>query len=517
MNGRVRVEPPQGPPFDRELVAPEVIIGRATTAGLMVPDSSMSRHHARLFHRDGRWWAEDLGATNGTTLNDQPLLEPTALGTGDRLRLGATLVRFDPEQEDTTDPGTLSRQAARLRTINEIHRALATPISLAELLDLILERCFEVLRPEEGIILLKDPAGRFKHAASRRLPGKTGATVVSRSLVEEVAGKGRPALVLDAALDDRFAGSQSLMMSGVRSVVAAPLSDSDGSIGMIALSSSVSVKQFANLDLEMLVSIASAAALRVRNVALTEEAAARKVLERELSLAHDIQMAMLPRLLLDRPEVDLAARLTPARSIGGDLYDFVLDGDGLWFAVADVSGKGVAAALYMAVAKTLFRASIQSRLGPAGVLALMNRELCRDNDQFVFVTAAIGRLAFATGEVTLGDAGHNPVLLIGSSRRAVTPHVPKCMALGVIPDTPYTDGRFVMAPGETLVLHTDGVTDARNPAGDMFGFDQLVQVVEQAGGESAESIAAGINDAVVSFVADAPPEDDLTLLVVRRT
>ena len=135
MIGRVRVEPPQGPPFDRELLAPEVIIGRATTAGLMVPDSSMSRHHARLFQRDGRWWAEDLGATNGTTLNDQPLLEPTALGTGDRLRLGATLVRFDPEQEDTTDPGTLSRQAARLRTINEIHRALATPISLAELLD----------------------------------------------------------------------------------------------------------------------------------------------------------------------------------------------------------------------------------------------------------------------------------------------------------------------------------------------------------------------------------------------
>jgi sigma-B regulation protein RsbU (phosphoserine phosphatase) len=165
----------------------------------------------------------------------------------------------------------------------------------------------------------------------------------------------------------------------------------------------------------------------------------------------------------------------------------------------------------------LFRASIQSGLGPAGVLALMNRELCRDNEQFVFVTAAVGRLAFATGEVTLGDAGHNPVLLIGSSGRAATPHVPKCMALGVIPDTPYTDGQFVMSPGETLVLHTDGVTDARNPAGDMFGFDQLVQVVEQAGGESAESIAAYVNAAVVSFVAEAPPEDDLTLLVVRRT
>ena len=97
------------------------------------------------------------------------------------------------------------------------------------------------------------------------------------------------------------------MMSGVRSVVAAPLSDSEGSMGMIALSSSVSVKQFADQDLDMLVSLASAAALRVRNVALHEEAAERKVLDRELSLAHDIQMAMLPRQKPDRPEIDLAA------------------------------------------------------------------------------------------------------------------------------------------------------------------------------------------------------------------
>jgi phosphoserine phosphatase RsbU/P len=515
MNGRVRVEPPQGPSFDHDLTASEVIIGRATTAGLMVPDSSMSRHHARLFQRDGRWWAEDLGATNGTTLNDQPLVEPRALDSGDRLRLGATVVRFAPDSGDTTDPGAINRQAARLRTINEIHRALATPISLAALLDLILERCFEVLRPEEGVILLRDRSGQFTPAATRRLPGMKGDLIVSRSLVDEVAGRGRPALVLDAALDDRFAGSQSMIMSGVRSVVAAPLSDADGSIGMIALSSGVSVKQFADQDLEMLVSIASAAALRVRNIELAEKAAARLVLERELSLAHDIQMAMLPRQTLACPEIDLAARLTPARSVGGDLYDFVVDDDGLWFIIADVSGKGVAAALYMAVAKTLFRASVQPDLGPAALLARMNRELSRDNDQCVFVTALAGRLSFATGEVALGDAGHNPALLIGGAARASSPDVPKCMALGVVPDTPYLEGRFTLAPGETLVLYTDGATDARNTAGELFGSDRLTRVVEQHAGQAAEAIVSGISSAVDTFVAGAPTEDDLTLLVLR--
>jgi serine phosphatase RsbU (regulator of sigma subunit) len=515
MKERVRVEPPQGPPFDCELHAPEVIIGRATTAGVVVPDSSMSRHHARLFQRNGRWWAEDLGTTNGTTLNDRPLGEATALGQGDRLKLGATIIRFDPDIGDTTDPGTLNRQAARLRTLNEVHRALATPISLSELLELILERCFDVLRPEEGVILLKDHDGRFVPAATRRVPGKTGEVVVSRSLIDEVAGKGKPALVLDAALDDRFAASKSLIMSGIRSVVAAPLSDADGSIGMIALSTSAHVRQFADQDLEMLVSLASAAALRVRNVALAEEAAARKVLDRELSLAHDIQMSMLPRQQLDRAEIDLAARLTPARSVGGDLYDFALDGDRLWFIIADVSGKGVAAALYMAVAKTLFRASVQPELGPADVLARMNRELCRDNDQFVFVTAALGHLSLATGDVALGDAGHNPVLIVGPDGHSHTPTIPKCMALGVVEDTPYSEGRFTLAPGEALVLHTDGATDARSPAGDMYGLDRLTSVINRGGGQPAAAIVTGITDDVASFEAGTPPEDDLTLLVVR--
>jgi sigma-B regulation protein RsbU (phosphoserine phosphatase) len=284
---------------------------------------------------------------------------------------------------------------------------------------------------------------------------------------------------------------------------------------MIALSSSVSVRQFVDQDLEMLVSLASAAVLRVRNVALAEEAAARKVLERELSLAHDIQMSMLPRQQLERPEIDLAAFLAPARSVGGDLYDFSLVGDDLWFVVADVSGKGVAAALYMAVAKTLFRATVQADLEPADVIARMNRELCRDNEQFVFVTANVGRLSIGTGLVTIADAGHCPVMVVGSDGGLIMPVIPKCMALGVVPDTPYEDGRIQLVCGETLVLHTDGATDARDRTGALFGFDRLTQAVEQGGGKSAAEIVAGISEAVETFAVGAPPEDDLTLLAVK--
>jgi sigma-B regulation protein RsbU (phosphoserine phosphatase) len=331
-----------------------------------------------------------------------------------------------------------------------------------------------------------------------------------------VAGKGKSALVVDAAIDERFSGSESIIFSGVRSVLAVPLNDADGIIGMIALSSRAAVRQFSQQDLEMLESLASAAALRVRNVALAEEAAERKVLERELALAHDMQMSMLPRRLPDRQEIDLAASLTPARSVGGDLYDFVLTDDRLWFIVGDVSGKGVAASLYMAVTMTLFRATVQIEgISLADALGRMNRELCRDNDQIIFVTALVGHITLSTGDVALADAGHNPAVLITPEGRLEQPAIPKNIAFGVLDDAQFTEGAFTLPRDGALLLFTDGATDARNPRGEIFGEDALSAAIAAAPKETSEALVAGIINAVQRFSAGAPPEDDLTLLAIR--
>ena len=522
---RVTVRPPASPPFDRDLDGPDITIGRSTTAGLAVPDSSMSRQHVRLFARAGRWWAEDLGTTNGTTLNNAPLKTPTALTDGDQLRMGGTTVQFlapDAPTPDAGPPPVIDRETAPpdrqsdlLRILNDIHRALATPISLGALLDLILERCFDVLHPEEGVILLKTPDGEWTPAATRRARGTTGEVVISRRIVDEVARKGQPICVLDASMDERFSYSESVISSGMRSVLAAPLADDKGSLGMISLSSRISVQQFSNQDLDMLVSLASAAALRVRNVELAEEAAQRLVLERELALAHDMQMAMLPRHMPDRDEIDVAARITPARSVGGDLYDVLIDGDRLWFIVADVSGKGVAAALYMAVVKTLFRATVERGVEPADVLARMNRALCRDNDQAVFTTAVVGHVALDTGLVTIGDAGHNPALVVTGGGALSKAAPPKCIAFGVVEDAAFSCGTLRLEPGAMLVLYTDGATDARNPAGELFGLARLEHAVVSAAGRSAAGMLDAVARAVGAFAAGAPPEDDLTLLAIK--
>lgn len=520
---RLRVEPPGGEPFVHDLKTGEVVIGRATTVGLVVNDSSVSRQHARFVQHDNAWWIEDLGATNRTQLNGETIDGRTRLKPGDRLRLGGTTVQVLDEPSPgasmpaTSVPsmdGSESRQAARLQLLNEIHRALATAISLPELLQLILDRSFEVLRPEEGVILLRGGDGQFTPAASRRVPGLAGQLAVSRRLIDEVAGKAKPALVLDAALDERFAGSDSIVASGIRSVLAAPLVDASGTLGLIALCSRASVRRFSENDLDLLVSLASAASLRVRNVALAEEAAARKVLERELSIAHDLQMSMLPRDLPARPEIALAARLQPAREIGGDLYDFVLDDHRLWFIIGDVAGKSIAAALYMAVAKTLFRATTAGAESAAVVAARMNRELCRDNEQMTFVTAIVGCLDLTSGALALVDAGHNPAFLISPDGKITSPALAKCMALGVV-DGEYVETTIPMTPGATVALYTDGATDARSPSGDQFGMERLERAFAEAGRQLPEAIVSHVTTAVGRFEAGAPAEDDLTLLVIR--
>ncbi|MEO6239063.1 MAG: SpoIIE family protein phosphatase [Vicinamibacterales bacterium] len=532
MSIRLRVQSPHAAAADYDLEGPEIIIGRAESAAIVLADSRVSRRHARLILRDGGWWVEDLGARNHALLNGEPVTAAAPVRAGDRLAVGDSILRIigDAEAAPDLQPDLSSRtlthsegagsdgvgrDAARMWTLNQIHRALAGPLSLPELLAVILDRCFDVLEPEEGVVLLRADDGTLSTAASRR-HGRTGAAVtVPRRLVDEVVGKRQPALVLDAAYDDRFAGSASMISSGIRSIVAAPMVDGEGTLGLIALCSRVVARRFTPADLDMLVSIASAAALRVRNVALADELATRRVVEHELALAHDVQKAMLPGALAARPDLSLAAHLTPARSVGGDLYDYVLDGERLWFIVAGVTGKSIAAALYMAITRTLFRVMARGDAAVPEVAARMNRELARDNTSLMFVTASIGCLDLSSGVVTLVDAGHTPAVLIDAGGGAQAPAVEKGVALGVVEDATYVAARVGLASSATLLMYTDGVTDARAASGEMFGSERLDAAIAAAPGGEPAVLVGGIVGALERFTAGEPPEDDITVLAFR--
>jgi sigma-B regulation protein RsbU (phosphoserine phosphatase) len=543
---RLRVEPADGAPFRRDLDRPELVLGRSSKTDVVINDRFLSRVHARIVQSGDGWLIEDMGSRNPTRLNGMTVTAPAALKAGDVILMaesrvvvegpegpveepgsegrnetlpGSTIFRsattfFTPEAAVVGDP--LARNLAeRLRLLNEVHRALAAPITLEALLEMILERAFAHLQPDEGAVFLRKGDGSFETAASRRLPGATGELLYSRRLAQEVAGKGLAALVTDTGVDERFARAESIVVSGVRSLIAAPLLDSEGSHGMIVLSARQRVRSFSEEDMELLAALASAAALRIRNLALAEETAQRRLLDKELDLARDIQMGMLPRAFPVSDEVELAATLQPARTVGGDLYDVVEDGPHLWFIVGDVSGKGVGAALFMAVTKTLFRAIAPGETSVGAALSRLNRELARDNDRAMFVTAFAARLDRSSGTLEYVNAGHCPTYRLGA-RAGIGPLPgPIDPALGAVEEHAYRTSVVQLEPGDAVLAYTDGVVEARNSAGAELGTSGLEAYLGRCAGARPDAIVRGLVQSVEEFEGDEPQYDDVTVLALR--
>ena len=546
---RLRLEPRDGEPFRREVRAGSAILGRSSKADIVLADRFLSRQHARVFLSDGIWLLEDLGSRNTTFLNDRPVAEPTPLRPGDVIRLaesrvvvegpgepvagagdglvgddderlpGSTILRpaaqLLSEARATAAPGESGLFAGRLRVLNEVHRALAAPITLEGLVNLVLDRAFAHLHPEEGAIFLRGEDGALHRAGVRQAPSVKGEPLFSRRLVEEVVEKGVAALVTDASLDERFAAAESIVVSGVRSLVAAPLLDSEGCLGMIVLSARRRAHPFVEGDMELLAALASAAALRIRNLALTEETARRRLLDKELDLAADIQTAMLPRTFPTRAEIDVAAALRPARTVGGDLYDVVLEGDRLWMLVGDVSGKGVGAALLMAVTKTLFRAIAPGSASVASAMGRVNDELARDNERAMFVTVFAARLDLATGELRYVNGGHNPTYRLEADGPLTPLGGPVDPALGAVEGHEYRESTLALRPGDTLVLYTDGVVEARAADGEEFHALRFESYLGGCRGAKAEDVVQGLLSRLEEFAGDTPPYDDVTVLVLR--
>jgi phosphoserine phosphatase RsbU/P len=215
--------------------------------------------------------------------------------------------------------------------------------------------------------------------------------------------------------------------------------------------------------------------------------------------------------------------MEPAREVGGVLYDFFRMEDGrLGLLIGDVSGKGMPAALFMAHAKSLIRIASELLRGPGGaapspsdIITRVNRELCQDNNDMMFVTMFFAVLAPETGEVTYCNAGHNPPYrLDGDTVTAVDD--PKGAILGVIPDAVYETGRLSLAPGETLYLFTDGVTEANNAADELFAEARLEAVLRETAGRASAAVVQHVLTAVRAFVGSAQPSDDITMMAVRR-
>lgn len=251
---------------------------------------------------------------------------------------------------------------------------------------------------------------------------------------------------------------------------------------------------------------------------LTATTKAKERLESELKIARSIQMNFLPKRFPPFPELtafELHACLEPAWEVGGDLYDFFLLGpDRLLFLVGDVSGKGVPAALFMAVTKTLVKGIAEQETDPAEILAKVNRELCTDNESLLFVTMFLAILDFSTGELAFSNAGHNPPALIAPDGAVSWMTLPRGVFLGIMDDAAYRTTRLPLPPGTRIVAFTDGVTEAMNPAQELFGSSRLQETLTAASGLGPEAMDKAVMDAVRFFAGDADQADDITVLTL---
>ncbi|CAG0936766.1 Phosphoserine phosphatase RsbU [Thermoflexales bacterium] len=269
--------------------------------------------------------------------------------------------------------------------------------------------------------------------------------------------------------------------------------------------------------LNILNGIASQASTSIESVQLLADLAMRQVLEHELDLAREIQKSFLPECCPEVPGYELAAAWRSARRVGGDFYDFMLLANGnVGIAIADVADKGVPAALFMALSRTLVRATSMSGRTPSDALRRTNTLIISDARSDLFVTVFYGVLHPRSGSFTYANAGHNPPLWLNVRSGTVQRLHQHGMALGVIPDTPLSEHSIQIEPGDVLALYTDGVTEALNVEGEEFGVERLEAVVQAHAAGSAEEVVAAIEAAVDEFVGNEPPFDDFTLVVLKR-
>ena len=300
-------------------------------------------------------------------------------------------------------------------------------------------------------------------------------------------------------------------------IIGFPLAVKSEIYGVLVANDTGASPAFREKRIEIVSGIAQQIALAIQNEKLNQEMVERERMEREIQLARQIQQAFLPDKLPEAGAWKILSKWNTARSVGGDFYDaFPLDDDQLGLVIADVADKGMAAALYMTVTRTLIRANSKTFTSPAAVLEKVNELLTLDSQNGMFVTAVYAVLNLKTGFLIYANAGHNLPLLSQSSGSIVKPLLKGGLALGILDKISLLDHQIQILPGDCLLLYTDGVTETFSPSGEPFGERRLRSFLRDQSCNSLESMFERLDQALIDFRQGMPPSDDVTLLAVRR-
>jgi len=400
---------------------------------------------------------------------------------------------------------------------------ISREVDLGGLLRRILEKSLPWMRVEACSIFLADEStgdlvmhtahgGAAPQLGELRVPtgrGIVGAAMSGRRLIR----------VDDAASDPRvFREADERSGWATKALLAAPLLDGHECLGVIEFLNPSGRSSFSVEDERLVEYFAGLVAAAVGRVRAHAAALERAALQRDLELARELQEGLLPREFPpaeSAPAIDLFAVLQPAKEVSGDLYDFFFIEPGrLCFVVGDVSGKGVAAGIFMAMTHAMLRAIAQPGLRPTEILSRLNAELCRDNEACLFVTMVLGIVDVNTGEIICGLGGHNPPVHVTHNSAEFGPFGGS--PLGIMPHATFAEWEPRLAHGDALFVYTDGVTEALDESEQLFGSGRLTSALLVADLSSSQSLIGDITRGIEGFVGGADRSDDITMLALRR-
>jgi phosphoserine phosphatase RsbU/P len=535
----VTVYSPLFSPFRQPLQGPAVSIGRASDCSIPIKDRYLSRKHAEIIANGNSWILKDLGSANGTYLNGSRVERDEQLKTGDRIRLGDTEIVFETSERSTDRFIAVAESAisatiaipvhdiadkpeekdvARLQTLTLLARELIEDRPMEELFGFIVDRVMEHLHPSRAAIALLGHDGRSFTKVEVRRQDESDASelTISHTLLADMVEEKKALAFVDVEADEKLRTAKSIIMQGIHSILCAPLMIGNSVVGVLYVDYLFTQRSISEDDVRLVAQIARFAAIKLETTRLREEAIQKRIMDEELKMASGIQRRLLPAAPTGIPGFTFTGKNEPCRTVSGDYYDFAVRPNGkVYFVIGDVSGKGVTAGLMMAGLQVAFRIFSKSDPDPATLVTQLNVALKENLPQSKFVTLFLGRLDTKTGVVEYVNAGHTPPLYL--HKHGATELTDSDLLLGVVSRAEFMNRELRLEPGDSLVLFTDGVTEARDPEGNDLGTLTIGEALIKLHGTDAGTIAASVNETVLRHVGDAENlDDDVTVVIVSR-
>jgi sigma-B regulation protein RsbU (phosphoserine phosphatase) len=467
---------------------------------------------------------KDRGSRRGVFVNGTRV-EQTELTYGDRIRLGDTVLIFGSSGRGDTNESRAARRLINALILQEINKELNAPTELSDLLELIMDTAIHLTGAERGFLILvqKD---QLEFRVARNIASgevKSPEFKISNKVIRTVVKTGSPILTSNAQQDLRE--MKSIAALELRSLLCVPLRGRNKNkvLGTLYLDSQARDSSFDEEGKDLLMGFSDQAAIAIENARLLRAEREREAMLSELRVASRIQNALMPRKDPEIPPLEVSGRMKTAQEVGGDYFDYIwgpkVDGArNLYVAIGDVSGKGVPAGLVMVMARSILRSLVARNPRPGDVLRETNRLLKQDLKPGMFMSMLLATLDAENGRLLLAGCGHERPFVY----RAATGEVEKIelggLVLGVVSDIgPHlAEARIELKPGDQLFLYTDGVTEAVNPARELFGIDRLLDLLRHHGDQAPHKLLETVFDALDFHAGEAMQHDDITMIAIRH-